>query len=77
MAWFIDAKKVQLSVRDDLPHWKARHKPGQTVPNSGIYSCTVCGKEAACNESDPFPPQNHHQHPQSQSIEWKLIVKTE
>jgi hypothetical protein len=42
---------------------------------SGIYRCMGCGREVASNESEPLPPQNHHQHNQNQgSIRWKLIV---
>ena len=49
--------------------------PGATGPYSGIYRCMGCHREAACNEGNPLPPQNHHQHTQAQgSIRWKLIV---
>ena len=51
------------------------YTPGQTVPDSGIYKCKGCGKEIAANKNDPFPPQNHHQHPLlSPPIQWQLIV---
>lgn len=50
--------------------------PGRTAPRSGIYRCHGCGREAACNEGDPLPPQTHHQHdPQKHgTIRWRLIV---
>jgi len=49
--------------------------PGSTCANSGVYRCEGCGDEIASNKGNPFPPQNHHQHSQSQgSIRWKLIV---
>ena len=57
--------------------WDQSHHPGDIVSFSGIYYCTVCGHEAACNKDDPFPPQNHKQHPKScGDIQWKLVVKT-
>jgi hypothetical protein len=53
----------------------AEHRPGQDCPYSGIYRCMGCGREAACNQGDPLPPQNHHQHSTAQgSIRWKLVV---
>lgn len=57
--------------------WESRYNPGDSVPVSGIYRCTVCGKEVTSNEDDPFPPQNHHQHNQKQAIKWQLIVRTD
>jgi hypothetical protein len=48
--------------------------PGTVVANSGIYRCTGCGDEVACNKNNPLPPQNHHQHNNSTSIRWKLLV---
>lgn len=49
--------------------------PGVRVPRSGIYRCQGCQREIAANEGgDPFPPQNHHQHPQQTPIQWRLAV---
>jgi hypothetical protein len=49
--------------------------PGTATPHSGIYRCQGCGKEVASNAGNPLPPQNHHQHEQSQgTIRWKLNV---
>lgn len=54
------------------------HGPGWEVPHSGIYACTQCHKEVACNAGDKFPPQNHDQHgPRSKTVSWKLLVKTQ
>lgn len=51
------------------------HKPGENCPNSGIYRCESCGDEIASNKGNPFPPQNHHQHPPGKGgIQWRLIV---
>lgn len=51
------------------------HSPGTAAPHSGIYRCEGCGHEAACNATQPLPPQNHHQHNYSQGqIRWKMIV---
>lgn len=71
-------KYSDVLTRNDHPAFDTTHGPGKTVPYSGIYRCTGCGKEIAANADDPFPPQNHHQHPQAQSaILWKLIVATQ
>jgi hypothetical protein len=49
--------------------------PGSAAPHSGIYRCVGCGREVASNTSQPMPPQNHHQHSQSQgAIRWRLTV---
>lgn len=78
MAWYIDQNRVKQSVKKDNIHWNETHRPGEDVPHSGIYFCTSCEREVACNEGDPFPPQNHHQHHAGiPPIRWKLLVKTE
>ena len=47
-------------------------KPGEIVPDSGIYKCTKCGNEITCVEGDRFPPcANECKHP-----EYKLVRKT-
>lgn len=35
--------------------WTSTYDPSDTVPVSGIYRCTVCGKEITSNKNDPFP----------------------
>jgi hypothetical protein len=51
------------------------YPPGTRVPYSGIYRCRGCGREVASNESEPLPPQNHHQHTIRQGlIRWRLVV---
>lgn len=50
------------------------HKPGSQTPNSGIYRCEVCGHVVTSVVPHPLPPQNHHQHPSSEPIQWRLIV---
>jgi hypothetical protein len=78
MAWYVDANRVKQSTKTDLAHWSDTHSPGEKVVNSGIYICTGCTKEVACNKDDPFPPQNHHQHAIGKPpIRWKLLVKAE
>ena len=57
--------------------WTSTYDPSDTVLVSGIYRCTVCGKEITSNKNDPFPPQNHHQHSQKQNVKWQLIVRTD
>ena len=50
------------------------YTPGTITPDSGIYRCTNCGDEVACNKGNPLPPQNHRQHATAQPIRWQLIV---
>jgi hypothetical protein len=54
------------------------HTPGTSAPYSGIYICTNCRDEVACNHSQPLPPQNHRQHnPARGDVRWKLLVQTQ
>ncbi|RIL17841.1 protein L [Acinetobacter baumannii] len=59
------------------PWWKETYSPGKIVPVSGIYKCTICDKEIASNKDDPFPPQNHHQHPEKENISWTLVIRAD
>lgn len=75
MAIYQNGKELTHLVNS---RFDVKHKPGQIVPYSGIYMCTNCGDEAACNHGDPFPPQNHRQHKQGQGdILWQLLVQTQ
>lgn len=76
-AYTDETKKYLQNVMHSQKWWTTRYSSGEKVPVSGIYRCTVCGKEITSNATDPFPPQNHHQHSQSKSIEWQLIVRTD
>ena len=61
--------------KSDHSEYDKVYSPGSDCPNSGIYRCEGCGDEIASNKGNPFPPQNHHQHSQTQgTIRWKLIV---
>ena len=52
-------------------------EPGHPTPYSGVYRCDGCGREDVSTYSHPMPPQNHHQHTQSQGrIRWRLVVAT-
>jgi len=65
------------SVNSNKTHWQSTYGPGNEVPISGIYRCIGCKKEITSNKGDPFPPQNHHQHPSSQGeVKWKLNIRT-
>ena len=66
---------VLKNVEASQPWWKETYGPGNTVPVSGIYRCLNCNKEVTSNEGDPFPPQNHAQHPCGSAIKWKLNVR--
>lgn len=68
-------KHAEYLTQNDDPIFDEVRGPGQPAPRSGIYRCMGCHREAACNEGEPLPPQNHHQHTQNQgSIRWRLIV---
>jgi len=71
MALYKDGDRLKHSAD---AAFDAIHKPGETVPHSGIYRCTSCDDEIACNKGDPFPPQNHHQHQPPAPIRWRLLV---
>jgi hypothetical protein len=72
MALFCDSAHVTHVKEQDA--FKTVHKVGTKVPFSGIYRCVNCGDEDCCNKGDPFPPQNHHQHPEPEPIGWRLLV---
>ncbi len=68
-------KYSQLLGESQHDAFDAIHKPGTSTPYSGIYRCEGCGDEIASNQGNSFPPQNHHQHQQSQgTIRWRLAV---
>lgn len=75
MAWYKNADNL-VKANGTEAVWSTFYKPGDNVPQSGIYRCRNCGKEATCNSGDSFPPQNHHQHPQAGPVLWNLIVWT-
>jgi hypothetical protein len=68
-------KNADFFTQQTGPAFDFLHKPGMPVPVSGIYKCSGCGDEIACNKGDPFPPQNHHQHRDPRMfIRWRLIA---
>jgi hypothetical protein len=75
MAWF---KNPRFFKRQFGPAFDYTYQPGTRVPLSGIFRCTGCGDECACNKGNPLPPQNHHQHRNYYlPIRWQLIVAAE
>jgi len=74
MAYF---KDICCLTRRNLKAFNREYVPGEIVTRSGIYICVSCGEEVICKSGSRFPPQNHHQHETSESIEWKLIVATQ
>jgi hypothetical protein len=74
MAWYKDQKFL---THNSHTAFDALLHPGTVVSNSGIYRCTNCGREDACNKGNPLPPQNHHQHSPPCAILWQLIVCTQ
>lgn len=74
MAEYQDTNEV---TRTKDSAFDSTYRPGDEVPRSGIYICTNCRDEVACNAGDPFPPQNHRQHKSDKPIRWKLLVRTQ
>ncbi|MGN6478776.1 protein L [Luteibacter sp.] len=78
MSAYVPARSILRSVLDTNEWWRKTYHTGETVPVSGIYRCEGCGREDCCNENDPFPPQNHHQHTVAQGkIRWRLNVRAD
>lgn len=78
MSWRISSS-VLVESNGQGEWWSKEYGPGEKVPVSGIYRCKGCKKEITsnANNSDVFPPQNHHQHTVSQgAIKWKLNIRT-
>jgi hypothetical protein len=77
VAWYQNLDNLMKTSSTNNEWWTHYYKPGGKVPVSGIYKCRHCKKEVTCNKPDPFPPQDHHQHPAGVgAIEWELIVRT-
>jgi hypothetical protein len=68
-------KYSQFLKQNNNEAFDALHLPAAITPYSGIYRCSVCGKEDVSVYGKPLPPQNHHQHlPGAGPILWQLIV---
>jgi hypothetical protein len=68
-------KYPQYITKSDDKSFDVEHKPGSIPPYSGIYRCGGCGKEIVAEQERQFPPQNHHQHNESQgAIRWRMAV---
>ena len=74
MAYYKNQHRLEQSNGTEFD---ATHHPAATAPNSGIYMCTGCGREASSTQGHPLPPQNHHQHTKALPILWQLIVKAD
>lgn len=71
MAADINETRQYLQIVDgNNMRWIQQYSPGEKAPVSGIYHCTVCGREITSNGDDPFTPQNHHQHSSASAIIW-------
>lgn len=75
MALYQDGSELTHKVD---PKFDTTYTPGTKAPYSGIYMCTNCRDEDACNKGDPLPPQNHRQHdPAKGPIVWRLLIQTQ
>jgi hypothetical protein len=72
MAWYKYESVIEKNAHENFDKlWK----PGETLPDNGIYRCKGCGDEIASNKGVQLPSQNHRQHsPQQGAICWKMIV---
>ena len=77
MAWYFDGFRVNgLQPSSSMAGaWKAQLLPGQQVPASGIYGCTLCQREVTCHHHDTLPAPGDHQH-STGDARWKLLVMT-
>jgi hypothetical protein len=74
MAWY---KYAQYLTKDEGAEFDTISHPNTDTPYSGIYRCEGCGLSATFIKGKNIPPQNHHQHNQSQgAIRWRLIVRS-
>ncbi len=71
MAYAQDTSVVQKLIH---AAFDTIHKPGDNVPESGIFRCAHCTHEIVSTQGNKFPPQTHPAHPANKPIEWKLIV---
>lgn len=60
-------------VQTDAGAFDQSYKPGQVVPNSGIYRCRTCGNEIAVSKGQAIPPY-HHEHIVLGAVSWSLLV---
>jgi len=68
-------KHSQYLTKSDSTAFDAKHAPGSTASNPGIYRCAGCGDEIGIAKGHTLPPQNHHQHtPSTTKVEWQLLV---
>lgn len=67
------AKRRDLIAPSDHELFDREFNPGDKPFISGIFRCS-CGDEIAANMHQPLPPQNHHQHPFTSPVKWKLLV---
>lgn len=69
-------KYIQFLQQEDGGEYDLGYHPSATTPISGVYRCTGCGKSVTSVKDKPFPPQNHHQHPNNAEIRWQLVVRS-
>ncbi|WP_017905087.1 hypothetical protein [Pseudomonas asplenii] len=68
---------MAMALMGDSDEWNLSYEFDATVPVSGIYLCTGCGKELTARKGDHFPPRNQHRHSdQKVGVHWRLVVKT-
>ena len=75
MAIYKDIKCLDVCNKESEGAFTKEFKPGDTPDHSGIFRCKGCGREVVAETSRTLPPQNHHQHNNSQGeVRWKMIV---
>lgn len=67
---------MSMALLGDSDEWNLSYNNDATVPVSGIYLCTGCGKELTARKGDHFPHQNQHRHTDQRiAVHWRLVVK--
>jgi hypothetical protein len=72
MAVFKSLDYLQQSTH---PAFDAATVPGKVTPYTGIFRCTVCGREIAAESGTVLPGNDHHAHGAGQGgVQWLLVV---
>lgn len=74
MALYYKSTDVSRCDTDQHGLFELPHKPGDVVPESGIYRCKGCNShEDVCVKGNTFPPREDH-NCTSEQIVWRLVV---
>lgn len=70
-------KYAHFLHQEDEEAFDLAYEPAATVPISGIYRCTGCGKSTTAVKDKHFPAHGTPQHgPAQDRIRWQLVVRS-